>query len=161
MLVIALLALGLSLSGVSAASAQSGYGRAPEIRNLGAYATVDSHDREVVRVRGEYRCWPSGYGMHLWVSVKQGGPDPTAEGSSSTVKAWYDTNVSMDVNVKCDGMWHTRTVRLERWPTDFTGRPLGFLKNGKAWLQFCMVDNANESLAASKNRWVTVRGARY
>ena len=162
LLVVALLALGLTVTGLTAASAAPGYGpRAPEIRNLGAYATVDPYDREVVRVRGEYRCWGPSDAMHLWVSVKQGGPDPTAEGSSSTVKAWYDTNISMDVRVRCDGVWHTRTVRLERHPTDFTGRYLGFLKNGQAWLQFCMVSEQDESLLASRNRWVTVRGAGY
>ena len=34
-----------------------------------------------------YRCSAPLDQMHLWVSVKQGGPDPTAEGSSSTVNA--------------------------------------------------------------------------
>ena len=34
-----------------------------------------------------YRCSAPLDQMHLWVSVKQGGPDPTAPGSSSTVNA--------------------------------------------------------------------------
>jgi hypothetical protein len=161
--VVALVALAMSLTGLSAASADTdGYpSQAPQIKSLYAYATVDSYDREVVRVRGTYRCWGPSDAMHFWVSVKQGGPDPTAEGSSSTVKAWYDTNASHDVQVKCDGLWHTRTVRLEREATDFTGRPLGYLKNGPAWLQFCLVSMQDQSLLASKSRWVTVRGAGY
>ena len=110
-------------------------------------------------MRGQYRCWGPSDQMHLWVSVKQGGPDPTAEGSSSTVKAWYDTNISMDVRVRCDGAWHWRTVQLGRHPEDFTGRDLGYLKNGKAWMQFCMV--SPEGIVASQSRWVTVRGAGY
>ena len=161
LLVVALLALTMSLTGLSAtATATDSYAtNPPQIKWLSAYATVDPYDPEVVRVRGTYKCF-GGEPIHLWVSVKQGGPDPTAEGSSSTVKAWYDTNVSQDVWVRCDGRWHTRTVRLERWETDFTGRPLGYLKNGKAWLQFCLVAGDDEnSLLASKNRWVTVRGA--
>jgi hypothetical protein len=163
LLVVALLALAMSLTGLSAASAGTDAypGQAPQIKSVYAYATVDSSNREVARVRGTYKCF-GGQPIHLWVSVKQGGPDPTAEGSSATVKAWYDTNVSQDVWVNCDGAWHTRTVRLERWETDFSGRPLGFLKNGKAWLQFCLVAGDEEnSLLASKSRWVTVRGAGY
>jgi hypothetical protein len=99
--------------------------------------------------------------MHLWVSVKQGGPDPTAEGSSSTVKAWYDTNISQDVAVRCNGRWQTTTVDLGRHPTDFSGRPLGYLKNGRAWLQFCLVPPDQSVLFASKSRWVNVVGARH
>ena len=37
---------------------------------------------DTVQVVGTYRCW-GGESIHLWVSVKQGGPDPTAEGSST------------------------------------------------------------------------------
>jgi hypothetical protein len=158
LLVVVLTALGLSLTGLSSASAS--YDRAPEIKNLVAYTAVDPSNRQVAYAAGTYRCWGPSDSMHLWVSVKQGGPDPTAEGSSSTVDAWYDTNISQDVRVKCDGQWHTRVVKLGQHPTDFGGRPLGLLKNGRAWLQFCMVSMADESLLASKNRWVTVVGAR-
>jgi hypothetical protein len=154
LLVVALMAVALSFTGLSSASAQV---RAPQVKDLGGYAVVSKYDPTVVRVTGTYKCF-GGSPIHLWVSVKQGGPDPTAEGSSSTVDAWYDTNVSADVYVKCDGRWHTRTVTLGAHPTDFTGRPLGLLHNGKAWLQFCLVDEQN-MLLASKSRWVTVKGA--
>ncbi|MCW2636487.1 MAG: hypothetical protein JWQ99_2854 [Blastococcus sp.] len=162
LLVVLLLAVAMSLTGLGSASAGTdGYPtQAPQIKSVYGYATVDSNDREVARVRGTYKCF-GGQPIHLWVSVKQGGPDPTAPGSSATVKAWYDTNASHDVYVNCDGQWHTRTVRLGREATDFGGRPLGHLKNGRAWLQFCLVAGEDESLLASESRWVTVRGAGY
>jgi hypothetical protein len=154
LLVVALVAIALSFTGLSTASAST---RAPQVKNLGAYAVVSKHDPAVVRVTGSYKCF-GGQPIHLWVSVKQGGPDPTAPGSSQTVNAWYDTNISQDVYVKCDGRWHTRSVKLGMHPTDFTGRPLGLLQNGKAWLQFCLVDEQN-MLIASKSRWVKVKNA--
>jgi hypothetical protein len=155
LLIVLLAVLGVSATGMASASAGT---RAPEIRSLGAYATENGNP-DVVKVTGTYRCWGRSNMMHLWVSVKQGGPDPTAEGSSSTVNAWYDTNVSMDVRVICDGTWRTRTVTLGRHDTDFTGRSLGYLQNGPAWLQFCLVPVSNESNFVSKSRWVTVRNA--
>jgi hypothetical protein len=91
------------------------------------------------------------------------GPDPTAEGSSSTVNAWYDTNISQDVDVTCDGRWQTRTVTLGMHPTDFDGRQLSQLVGGRAWLQFCLVqgpldDEGEQSVVASRSRWVYATG---
>jgi hypothetical protein len=65
MLVVALVAMALSFTGLSAANA-GGYGenRAPQIKNLGAYAYVDRHDRELVRVTGTYKCF-GGRPIHL------------------------------------------------------------------------------------------------
>jgi hypothetical protein len=106
--------------------------------------------------------------MHLWVSVKQGGPDPTAEGSSSTVDAWYDTNVSQDIAVTCNGRWQFASVDLGRHDGDSTGRPLGYLHNGKAWLQFCLVQGTSEEdghrrleepLGARRRRPLTYRSS--
>jgi hypothetical protein len=163
LLVVALVAIALSFTGLSTASAST---RAPQVKDLGAYAVVSKYDPTVVKVTGSYKCF-GGQPIHLWVSVKQGGPDPTAPGSSRTVDAWYDTNISLDVYVKCDGKWHTRTVQLGAHPvanyptdaeTDPPTRPLDLLHNGKAWLQFCLVDEQN-GLLASKSRWVTVKGA--
>ncbi|MEP6651687.1 MAG: hypothetical protein ABJA74_17510 [Lapillicoccus sp.] len=78
------------------------------------------------------------------------------------MNAWYDTNVSQDVAVTCDGKWQVAKVDLGRHDTDFTGRPLGYLKNGMAWLQFCLVQGTDQSnaIVASKSRWVKVVGAR-
>jgi hypothetical protein len=146
------------LAGAAPASAQSTTPRTPEIGNLVPVAVRD-HGGETVKVVGQYRCWGPSDTMHVWVSVKQGGPDPTAEGSSSTVDAWYDTNVSQDVAVTCDGRWHVKVVTLGRNATDFTGRPLAKLRSGKAWLQFCMVPATEDFIFASKSRWVHVVGA--
>ena len=134
---------------------------APEILWTGPVALVTSGN-ESASVQGIYRCSAPLDQMHLWVSVKQGGPDPTAEGSSSTVNAWYDTNVSQDVAVTCNGKWQVAKVDLGRHDTDFTGRPLGKLTNGNAWLQFCLVQGTDEATAivASESRWVKVVGAR-
>ncbi len=158
LLVVLLAVLASLFSGLSGASAGGGgYTGAPQIRELAGAAWADGSDS--VTVRGMYRCSGPDDAMHLWVSVKQGGPDPTAEGSSSTVDAWYDTNISMDVDVTCDGRWHNVTVDLGRHPTDFTGRELGYLDNGKAWLQFCLVSMQDQSLLASESRWVQVTHA--
>lgn len=148
--------LALSLTGMSTASAEApAPPRTPEISYVAPVAYVH---RGVVTVAGVYRCWGDSDAYHLWVSAKQGGPDPTAEGSSSTVQAWYDTNVSRDVEVVCNGRWQVRTVTLGKNVTDFTGRPLTDIRNGRAWVQFCLV--APDGSLASKNRWAHVVGAR-
>lgn len=161
-LVVVLAALALLVPGLSSASAAPTAPpppRAPEIGVVTPVVWGTPWKADTVQVVGTYRCW-GGESIHLWVSVKQGGPDPTAEGSSSTVAAWYDTNVSQDVEVRCNGRWQVTTVDLGRAATDFTGRPLGYLQNGKAWLQFCLVAGEEPGgLLASKNRWVQVVGA--
>jgi hypothetical protein len=163
-LFVVLSTLAVGLAGVATASVADAATRAPQVKDLSAYATVDHHDRSVVSVRGTYKCF-GGQPIHLWVSVKQGGPDPTAMGSSTTVNAWYDTNISKDVRVRCDGEWHTKTVDVGRhpvanYPTDKEGTPptrkLGYLHEGKAWVQFCLVPPGGEQLLASSSRWVTV-----
>jgi hypothetical protein len=165
-LVVLLAALALLAPGLSSASAAPKAPpppRAPEIGFVTPVVWGTPWKADTVQVVGTYRCW-GGESIHLWVSVKQGGPDPTAEGSSSTVAAWYDTNISQDVEVRCNGRWQAKTVDLGRHPTDFSvpGRPLGYLQNGKAWLQFCLVageEGAPDTLLASKSRWVQVVGA--
>jgi hypothetical protein len=160
-LVVTAVAAGVMLvSGAGAAQAAPTTSTGPEIMWTGPVAV--SRDADTVTVKGRYRCTAPLDQMHLWVSVKQGGPDPTAEGSSSTVDAWYDTNISQDVAVTCDGRWRTARVELGRWDTDFTGRPLGYLENGSAWLQFCLVQGTDEATAivASDSRWVMVHGVR-
>jgi hypothetical protein len=133
----------------------------PEIKWTGPVAVVNKSN-DTATVFGIYRCSAPLEEMHLWVSVKQGGPDPTAEGSSSTVDAWYDTNVSQDVAVTCNGKWQVAKVDLGRHETDFTGRPLGELANGSAWLQFCLVQGTSEETAivASEGAWLKVVGVR-
>src|SRR5690242_10637959 len=93
-------ASGLASAAVLAVSAGAAWADtavpAPEIGTLAAVAVVAAHGPGTAQVTGRYRCWGPSEEMHVWVSVKQGGPDPTAEGSSSTVDAWYDTNISQD-----------------------------------------------------------------
>jgi hypothetical protein len=66
----------------------------------------------------------------------------------------------MDVEVTCDGDWQVAVVDLGRHPADFGGRELGYLDDGKAWLQFCLVPadapEGDTTLLASKSRWVRV-----
>ena len=164
-LIVAVLAAGMMLvTGAGTAQAAPTAQTEPEILWTGPIALSRSGD--TVTVSGIYRCSAPLDQMHLWVSVKQGGPDPTAEGSSSTVDAWYDTNVSQDVRVKCDGKWHTRTVELGRQklanypddpPNTAPSRKLGYLKEGKGWLQFCLVPpSPTGDIFASKSRWLSV-----
>lgn len=159
--VVVLAVLALVVPGLSTASAAPQAPRAPEIGWVAPVAWTVPWKADTVQVLGSYRCW-GGESIHLWVSVKQGGPDPTAEGSSSTVDAWYDTNVSQDVAVTCNGRWQAKLVTLGRHAEDYGGRDLGLLRNGKAWLQFCLVSGAEDDpnpMLASKNRWVHVVGA--
>lgn len=171
-LVVVLAALALVVPGLSsAAAAPAPPPRAPEIGFVTPVAWSVPWKPDTVQVLGSYRCW-GGESIHLWVSVKQGGPDPTAPGSSTTVNAWYDTNISQDVEVRCNGRWQTKLVDLGRHPVanrpeDLDDevpppptRPLGHLVDGRAWLQFCLVAGEDEQTAmlASKNRWVQVVG---
>ena len=157
LLVVVLSTLALVTAGATAASAApAAPDRAPEVSFVAPI--VWGSGSGSVTALGSYRCW-GGEDIHLWVSVKQGGPDPTAEGSSSTVDAWYDTTVSGDVDVTCNGRWQVATVDLGQRATDWGGRELSALRDGRAWLQFCLVDEDTE-LLASKNRWVYVAGSR-
>jgi len=158
LLTVAIGALATSTAFTVAAGPASADVPAPQIGALAASAVADG---DTVSVLGTYRCWGPSEDMHVWVSVKQGGPDPTAEGSSSTVDAWYDTNISGDVAVTCDGHWHAKRVTLGQHPTDFTGRALESLRRGDAWLQFCLVPATSTEenfIFASKSRWVHVAG---
>lgn len=159
-------ALMLSGAGFAQGEVADTSGAAPQVGKLAPVAWVNWQQPDTASVIGSYKCSGPSDVMHLWVSVKQGGPDPTAEGSSSTVDAWYDTNISQDVQVKCNGRWQVTRVDLGQHPTDFTGRPLTRLHNGKAWLQFCLVapgddpSNPEDGIVASQSRWVKVVGAR-
>jgi hypothetical protein len=159
--IVAAVAAGMMLvSGAGSAQAKPIAPSGPEIQWTSPVAVSRSADS--VTVMGSYRCTAPLDQMHPLVSVKQGGPDPTAPGSSSTVDAWYDTNISQDVAVTCNGRWQTTRVELGRWDTDFSGRPLGLLENGSAWLEFCLVEGTDEATAivASDSHWLKVGGVR-
>lgn len=90
-----------------------------------------------------YRCWGGNENTHLWVSLKQGGGIKgkslkklsKMEGTSKLARAWYDTNVvdPSKVTINCNGKWQTHryTVKREK----------GTLRNGKAFMQFCLFDS--------------------
>jgi hypothetical protein len=59
----------------------------------------------------------------------------------------------------CNGKWQTPDVDLGRHPEDFGGREPGYPKNGKAYMQFCLVSMEDESPPASGYRRLTVTGA--
>jgi hypothetical protein len=84
-----------------------------------------------------YLCLPADE-LHLWVSVKQGGPDPQAEGSSATVDSWYDDHPR---GVVCNGHTMVRTfpLTLEHDVEWLPGKVFTPLVIGQdAWVQFCL-----------------------
>lgn len=101
-------------------------------------------DGDTATVLAKYRCWGgNNEATHLWVSLKQGGgiDDFTAaelaemEGTSGIAEAWYDTNVTGDTALNCNGKWHVQRYTV--------AREFGTLKRGSAWLQFCLFDSTS------------------
>ncbi|HUQ63923.1 MAG TPA: hypothetical protein VM121_09220 [Acidimicrobiales bacterium] len=124
----------------------------PEVRFVATSVIVRPNARNVAYVTGSYRCY-GGQPIHLWVSVKQGGPDPTAEGSGATSTAWYDTNAIEPPPVICDGQWHAVFVPVGRHFNK------GQLQAGAAWVQFCLVAPGGDfGIVASNSKWVNVVG---
>lgn len=143
--------LGLQLA--SAAPASAGYGKtweAPEVSytkgNVFAFG-----DR--AEVRAKYRCAPGTEGTHVWVSIKQGPGDLTAEGSSAIAKAHYDTNVEgFSEEVVCDGEWQRLSVPVVRHQAK------GQLERGEAYVQFCFYAFKGEEVhSATLNRSAMVK----
>lgn len=140
-------AAGLALSAVAlpAAGASAAELPPPEIAWVGNNVVVHGSDADIL---AKYRCYGGETGTHLWASIKQGGPDPTAEGSGMTSTAWYDTNYQYandpaGQTINCDGHWHTTkfTVKLVDHPfgTDYVSQQLA---KGAAWVQFCVFDSS-------------------
>ena len=137
--------LALAGTALPAASASAADMPAPEIAWVGQHVVANGSD---AYIQAKFRCYGGETGTHLWASVKQGGPDPTAEGSGMTSDAWYDTNYQYandpaGQSIQCDGKWHVNrfVVRLVDQPF---GSPYvsGTLKNGAAWVQFCVFDSS-------------------
>lgn len=124
--------------------------QAPEVLFVPPVAVVNPIRPEVAYVVGVYRCF-GGDPIHLWVSAKQGGPDPSAAGSGATSVAWYDTNVLEPPPVVCDGTWRIAFVPIGKYPNK------AGLTSGQAWVQFCLVDPSG--IVASQSKYVTVAGA--
>ena len=137
------------------------------------FADVVSHVKlkkdGTATVQARYMCEAS---THLWVSAKQtadGSVDPALEeeGSSGAAAAWMDTNdwigagedafpvSSGDDVLVCDGRTHTQSVTI-----DVTNAPWGSwgaLQRGMAWVQWCIVEEAEEGEFVSDQRWVAVK----
>jgi hypothetical protein len=101
---------------------------------------------------GSYKCF-GGKGV-LWASVKQGGPDPTAESSSQTVATWYDAHVLLT----CNGKPHTLTVEINKHlKSDAYPAPKNYrtLYAGKAWIQWCVTQGKSETASnlSSTSKW--------
>jgi hypothetical protein len=142
----ATLSLPLLLTGATAAADaatadRSGYHR-PQVAFVGH---AHAH-RGTATVMAVYRCWGGNRGTHLWVSLKQGGgiAGKTAkelsqmEGTSQIARAWYDTNPvrPSKVTIDCDGTWKVHRYLLRR--------EKGTLRNGSAFLQFCLFDSHSD-----------------
>ncbi len=137
------------------------------------FARVISHVKlgkdGTATVRARYMCESS---THLWVSAKQtadGSVDPAleAEGGSSAAAAWMDTNDWMtvgedtfpvssgDEQLVCDGRTHLQSVTI-----DVPNAPWGSwdaLQAGMAWVQWCIVEEAENGEFVSDQRWVRVK----
>ena len=156
--------LALAGTALPAASASAAELPAPEIAWVGRHVVANGRD---AYIQAKFRCWGGETGTHLWASVKQGGPDPTAEGSGMTSDAWYDTNYQYandpaGQTIQCDGRWHVNrfVVKLVDHPfgTDFVS---GKLQKGAAWVQFCVFDSSatDDNFPtgfASDSSWKTV-----
>jgi hypothetical protein len=130
--------------------------QAPEVLYVPAVVVVNPTTPDVAYVVGVYRCF-GGSPIHLWVSAKQGGPDPSAEGAGATAAAWYDTNIIPPPAVTCDGSYHAAFVPIGRHPGQ------GQLTSGQAWVQFCLVapgpNGEEDGIVASNSQFATVVGA--
>jgi hypothetical protein len=130
----ALATAALALSGGLATAAPAGKLDAQVIGNV----QVDPSDATVAYVTARYIC-EGGDGAHVWVSVKQaasGSPEQwlTEEGSGGRAAAEGAWSHSHRNSVVCNGQWNvaTFTVDQEEWGD-------GDLKQGQAWVQFCVI----------------------
>jgi hypothetical protein len=104
------------------------------------------NNRRDALVTVNYRCY-GGDGEHLWVSVKQGGPDPSAEGSGESTTSWYDDHP----NAVCDGVWHHTSYTLDLHPDKERAH------GAQAWVQFCLFENDGDPIFVQEWRRAKVR----
>jgi hypothetical protein len=117
---------------------------------------IDGDDPSVAHVRGKYVCdnvesaqW------HLWVSLKQNADatqDPLLEqeGSSAVATTWVQSH---PVDFVCDGRQHVQSFTIDTLEQGF-----GEAIKGEGWVQFCLIDFADESFerAAIIQEWRSV-----
>ncbi len=139
MAAVAALALPAALLAGPAAAAHATY-RPPQVQWAGNVHV----DCNTATVLAKYRCWGgNNEATHLWVSLKQGGgiDDFSAEqlaqmeGTSLIAEAWYDTNVTGDTALNCNGKWHVQRYTV--------AQEFGTLERGSAFLQFCLFDSTS------------------
>ena len=108
---------------------------------------INNHRDALITVN--YRCFggTSNGGPHLWVSLKQGGPDPSAEGSGESTVSWYDDHPK----AVCDGVWHHTGYTLDLHPDKQVAH------GGQAWVQFCLFENDGDSIFVQEWRRAKVR----
>ena len=136
----------LILAAAPASAAQVDYS-APEVAWV--HNVKVSGDSGVLKAK--YRCWGGNEGVHLWVSLKQGGgitgsaEDLAAqEGTSAMAESWYDSHPE---GVVCNGKWQIQTFAVDREMGIPGYHPAAWapLRNGPAFLQFCLFDSTAEA----------------
>jgi hypothetical protein len=155
-----LLSLAVAVGGLAVAAPAWAQNPPPEVLLVPPVVIVNPLQPDTATVVGVYRCF-GGEPIHLWVSAKQGGPDPSAEGAGfrptaqGGAVAWYDTNVLEAPPVNCDGQYHAAVVPIGQHPEKAR------LTSGPAWIQFCLVASDPETggIIASQQKFGTVVGA--
>jgi hypothetical protein len=160
-----LVSLAVMVGGLAVATPAWAEDPAPQVLSVPSVVIVNPLHPDTATIVGVYRCF-GGQPIHLWVSAKQGGPDPSAEGAGFTpaeqggAVAWYDTNVTEPAPVTCDGRYHAAVVPIGRHDDKAA------LTSGPVWIQFCLVapdpDNPDGEfgIVASQQKFGRVAGVR-
>jgi curli biogenesis system outer membrane secretion channel CsgG len=111
---------------------------------------VELQGKKTATLRVRYTCKS---GSTLWISLKQSKKADkdkalTKEGSSKAASAWLQSHRNP---ITCDGAKHSAVFTVDKVEPGSKGK----LKEGKAWLQFCITEG--ETLTLSKAAWVDVK----
>jgi hypothetical protein len=110
---------------------------------------VDRTSKSTAKLKVSYSCKS---GTTLWISLKQTKSGHKSkrlkrEGSSRSASAWWQSHRN---RIKCNGEEHTKRFKLDKVEPGSKGR----LKEGWAWLQFCVTKG--NKLTVSVAEWVRV-----
>jgi hypothetical protein len=151
-------------------------GATPTKNQAAVVSNVRITSATTAEVTARYICQPDEID-HLWVSVKQApSARPSAalqeEGSgfggqqSGVTAAWSQSHPT---TLQCDGAWHTQTFTVDQTePLDPDGPgPLppvpgafvgyGTLREGQAWVQFCLTGEGPTGGFEMSQRWAAIR----